>query len=142
MYLLTEIYSSITYHQSYLVTVYLTSCRYNHTTTLTCLTQTGNNELFKYVTGTSNTVRLQIDNKDRNGDSPLLILLKSGKSNTPSGEALYNLLMKYGASNNIRDASGKQPIDYVEPGTRIYDDLRNGANSYKGGNDIIFISFH
>ncbi|XP_048237147.1 uncharacterized protein LOC124143827 [Haliotis rufescens] len=39
--------------------------------------------------------------------------------------------MKYGASVNIRDASGKQPIDYVEPGTRIYDDLRNGANSYK-----------
>ncbi|XP_046565535.1 uncharacterized protein LOC124274238 [Haliotis rubra] len=94
--------------------------------------RTGNNELFRYVMETSSKFRLHIDNKDKNGDTPLHVLVKSGKTNSFSGEALLKLLLNYGATVDVLDSSGKQPIDYLDAKTQVYAHLRQAASNSEG----------
>ncbi|XP_071113489.1 TPR and ankyrin repeat-containing protein 1-like isoform X1 [Haliotis cracherodii] len=94
--------------------------------------RTGNNELFRYVMETSSKFRLQIDNKDKNGDTPLHILVKSGKTNSFSGEALLKLLLNYGATVSVQDSSGKEPIDYLDAKTQVYAHLSQAASNSDG----------
>ncbi|XP_067665651.1 TPR and ankyrin repeat-containing protein 1-like [Haliotis asinina] len=94
--------------------------------------RTGNNELFRYVMETSSKFRLQIDNKDKNGDTPLHVLVKSGKTNSFSGEALLKLLLNYGATVNVQDSGGKEPVDYLDSKTQVYAHLRHAASNSEG----------
>ena len=74
--------------------------------------------------------RIKIDTTDRFGETPLHIVVKSGKINTISGEALLKLLLNYGCSIDVRDRHGKLPIDYVDKKLPAYEILRNSSQTY------------
>ena len=77
-------------------------------------------DLFKYVMENMPAVRAQIDSKDMYGMTALHIMVKSGKTDSFSGEALLKLLLNYGCATDIRDRNGKLPIEYVDKKSPVY----------------------
>ncbi|XP_071114199.1 TPR and ankyrin repeat-containing protein 1-like [Haliotis cracherodii] len=94
--------------------------------------RTGCSDLLIYVMETSCKVRGEINDKDRYGNTALHVVTKAGMVHANDLEAILCLLLKYGASVNIRDSEGKTPIEYVKPKSAIHVKLSQaGAEAEK-----------
>lgn len=51
---------------------------------------------------------------DRNGDTAIHVVVKSGKSNGTLGETILRLLVNSGCTPFLKDMSDKLPIDYLK----------------------------
>ncbi|XP_041360663.1 TPR and ankyrin repeat-containing protein 1-like [Gigantopelta aegis] len=91
--------------------------------------QTGVHDLFKYIMENIPSARAQIDSKDRFGETAIHIIVKSGKTDSFSGEALLKLLLNYGCATDVRDRYGKLPIDYIDQKSPVFGILRKTSQN-------------
>lgn len=93
----------------------------------------GDLEFLKFLLATFIDSQAKKDMIDKNGDSAVHLVVKSGKINTTLGESILRLLMNSGCTAYLKNMSGQLPIDYLKPtdqGFSLLQAAKSNAGKY------------